>query len=47
MVGNIIPSKGPDLFVKALESLDDVAAKGVIVGPEEPGYGSQGTILYY
>jgi glycosyltransferase involved in cell wall biosynthesis len=46
-VGNIIPLKGPDLFIRALAQLPDPRVKGVMVGLEEPGYGPEGTVEFY
>lgn len=46
-VGNIIPLKGPGLFVRALAALESLQSVGILAGPEEPGYGEEGTIAYY
>lgn len=46
-VGNIIPLKGPELFVRAFSRLSAVPARGVLAGPEEPRYGAEGTISHY
>ena len=46
-VGNVIPLKGVNVFVEAISSLNLNVARGMVVGPEEPGYGEMGTIKYY
>jgi glycosyltransferase involved in cell wall biosynthesis len=46
-VGNIIPLKGPGLFIRAMAKLSALPVRAILAGPEEPGYGIEGTIAHY